>query len=114
VLGGMLIEPSAVSRVFEFVEPEDFYREAHRIVFEAIIALFQKNEPIDLITVTNQLSIQASWKRSAGPATLPVSSTGSDGGQHHVLRQDCPREGDIATSHRRCYRDRRKRLRRRW
>lgn len=55
ILGGMLIEPSAVSRVFEFVESDDFYRDAHRVVFEAIIALFQKNEPIDLITVTNQL-----------------------------------------------------------
>lgn len=55
ILGGMLIEPSAVSRVFEFVEADDFYREAHRVIFEAIITLFQKNEPIDLITVTNQL-----------------------------------------------------------
>ena len=55
VLGAMLIEREAISRVTEILRPEDFYREAHRIIYNSILQLFNKNEAVDLITITEQL-----------------------------------------------------------
>lgn len=55
VLGAMLIEREAISRVSEFLRPEDFYREAHRLIYNAIVDLYNKNEAADLITITEQL-----------------------------------------------------------
>ena len=55
VLGGMLIEKEAISKVAEFVKADDFYRESHRLLFEAMLDLFNKNEAVDLVTVTEAL-----------------------------------------------------------
>lgn len=55
VLGAMLIEREAISRVAEFLRAEDFYREAHRLIYNAIVELYNKNEAVDLITITEQL-----------------------------------------------------------
>ena len=50
-LGAMLLEREAIARAVEMLRPEDFYRDAHRIVFQGIIDLFNRNEPVDLITL---------------------------------------------------------------
>ena len=55
VIGGMLIEKEAISKVAEFLKADDFYREAHRLIFEAMLELFNKNEAVDLVTVTEVL-----------------------------------------------------------
>lgn len=55
VLGGVLLQNDAINRVVEVVSPEDFYRESHRKIFSAVLELYQKNEPADLVTVTNLL-----------------------------------------------------------
>ena len=55
VLGAILLENDALPKALEIISPEDFYREAHRKVFDVIIELFDKNEAIDLITVTDSL-----------------------------------------------------------
>ncbi|MDR3588753.1 MAG: replicative DNA helicase [Negativicutes bacterium] len=55
VLGAMLIEREAISRVAEFLRPEDFYREAHRLIYNSIVELYNKNEAADLITITEHL-----------------------------------------------------------
>ena len=55
VIGGMLIEKEAISKVAEFLKADDFYREAHRLIFEAMLELFNKNEAVDLVTVTEAL-----------------------------------------------------------
>ncbi len=56
VLGALLIDREAISKVVEFLHPESFYREAHQWLYEAILNLFNKNEPVDLVTVTDELS----------------------------------------------------------
>ena len=68
VIGGMLIDNDSIHRVIETVRPEDFYREAHRKIYQAIISLYQKNEPIDLLTVTHELKT-AKELDSVGGAT---------------------------------------------
>lgn len=58
VLGGIMIDNDAINRVVEFVEPVDFYRESHRKIFNAMLELSEKGEPIDLITLSNLLKSQ--------------------------------------------------------
>jgi replicative DNA helicase len=55
ILGGILIENSALNRVVEILASEDFYREAHQRIFDALVDLSEKNEPADLITLTDKL-----------------------------------------------------------
>ncbi|MEJ2067497.1 MAG: replicative DNA helicase, partial [Deltaproteobacteria bacterium] len=55
ILGGILIENDALNTVVEFLEAGDFYREAHKKIFLSMIALSEKSEPLDLITLTNEL-----------------------------------------------------------
>jgi replicative DNA helicase len=55
VLGAVLLDNEAISKALEIISPEDFYREAHRKLFNTMIELYEKNEAIDLITVTDSL-----------------------------------------------------------
>jgi len=55
VLGGVLIENEAVHKVMEILTAEDFYRDAHRKIYDALMDLAERDEPADLITLTNEL-----------------------------------------------------------
>jgi len=55
VLGSMLIERPAVEKAAEILKPEDFYRDAHRFIFEAMLSLAQRDEPVDLQTLSAEL-----------------------------------------------------------
>ncbi len=55
VLGGILIENFSINKVVEVLKPDDFYREAHRKIYKALIDLSERDEPADLITLTNEL-----------------------------------------------------------
>ncbi len=68
VLGAMMIEKEAISKVAEMLKPEDFYREAHRLVFKAVLTLFNQNEAVDIITVTEQLRKEDKLEGAGGIA----------------------------------------------
>ena len=55
VLGAMMLEKEAVNAVIDILSPEAFYKDAHQKIFKAIKDLFGKSEPIDILTVTNEL-----------------------------------------------------------
>lgn len=55
VLGAMLIEQKAVNEVIDVLSPHSFYREAHGKIYQAIYNLFERGEPIDIMTVTAEL-----------------------------------------------------------
>ena len=55
VLGGVLIDPDAIIRVASFLRPEDFYRESHGRIYEAILHLYERREPADFVTVCDEL-----------------------------------------------------------
>ncbi|GAG32831.1 unnamed protein product, partial [marine sediment metagenome] len=55
VLGAMLLDKAAVGAVVEILDESSFYRESNRQIFKAIISLFERNEPADLVTVTEEL-----------------------------------------------------------
>lgn len=70
VLGAMLIERDAILRAMDVLEPEAFYRDAHRRVFEAITALTERSEPVDIITVTEELRRRSKLEEVGGVAAL--------------------------------------------
>src|SRR5690606_22652565 len=55
VLGALMLEKDALTAVVDILKPESFYKDAHKEIYQAILDLFNASEPIDLLTVTNQL-----------------------------------------------------------
>jgi replicative DNA helicase len=55
VLGAILLENEAIAAALESLTPDDFYRDSHKKIFQAMLELYKKNEPIDLITLTEQM-----------------------------------------------------------
>ncbi|MDX1777149.1 MAG: replicative DNA helicase, partial [Desulfobulbales bacterium] len=70
VLGSILLQQGALVKVLELITPDDFYRDAHKTIFMAMVALFEKNEPQDIITVTNALKDRNKLDAIGGPAYL--------------------------------------------
>ena len=58
VLGSLLIDPDAIIKIGSFLQPEDFYREAHQLVYRAILRLHERRLPADFITVVDELERQ--------------------------------------------------------
>ena len=65
-LGGMLLSQEAIAEVFEHVKGQDFYAPKHETIFEAILALYSKGEPTDIITVTDQLTKNGELVKAGG------------------------------------------------
>lgn len=55
VLGALLIDRDAIIRIASFLNPTDFYRAAHAYVYEAVLALYNRREPADLVTLVDEL-----------------------------------------------------------
>jgi len=55
VLGAVLLDREAIISASEFVNPEDFYKDSHREVYRAAVELFDRGEPVDLVTLSEQL-----------------------------------------------------------
>ncbi|MCR4435152.1 MAG: replicative DNA helicase [Clostridiales bacterium] len=66
VIGSMLLDKEVVPVITEILKSEDFYREDHKEIFEAIIDLFEKAEPIDLVTVSERLKLRGSLDSVGG------------------------------------------------
>jgi replicative DNA helicase len=70
VLGSILIDADAVLRVADFLRPADFYRQQHADVYEAMLALHGQREPIDLVTLGDELRRRDRLDAIGGPAYL--------------------------------------------
>src|SRR5690606_1460426 len=66
VLGSIFLDPETVVNVLEYLEPKDFYRKNHQIIFDAVMTLFNRNEAIDVVTVTNELENQDQLENVGG------------------------------------------------
>ncbi len=66
VLGAVLLSADAANIALEKLHPEDFYNPAHQLVFESIRVLFDGNEPIDAVTVSEHLRRDGSLERMGG------------------------------------------------
>lgn len=74
LLGAILIDQSVILDVMAVVQPEDFYRKDHQLIFESMVLLSNKDQPIDIITVTDQLSSSGNIS-GAGGVNYVVSLT---------------------------------------
>jgi replicative DNA helicase len=67
VLGAMMLEKEAVNVAIDILQPKSFYKDAHQKIFAVIQDLFQRSEPIDLLTITNSLRQNAELDVIGGP-----------------------------------------------
>ncbi|HEX7495469.1 MAG TPA: DnaB-like helicase N-terminal domain-containing protein, partial [Candidatus Limnocylindrales bacterium] len=76
VLGSILIDRDAIVEIADFLHPEDFYRQAHGRVYTAMLDLFERNEPIDVVTVAEGLERAGELEAIGGASYL--SQLGND------------------------------------
>lgn len=69
-LGSVLIDKDAMLKVADLVRPEDFYKDAHAKIYEAIVELYEKNEPVDLLTLSNRLEGKGQVEQIGGRSYL--------------------------------------------
>ncbi|TAH19332.1 MAG: replicative DNA helicase [Cytophagales bacterium] len=70
VLGALMLEKNALNEVIDLLTPEIFYKEAHKCIYDAIRALFDKSEPIDIRTVVHQLRKTSELELAGGTAYI--------------------------------------------
>jgi replicative DNA helicase len=70
VLGAMLLSATAIGAVTEVLEASDFYRESHGTIYKAALALYGKGEPVDAITLANELDERSELERVGGTAKI--------------------------------------------
>lgn len=70
VLGSILVKPQAINDVIDMITPDVFYADKHAIIFKAMINLYAKNEPIDLVSMTSTLRLSNSLDRVGGSSYL--------------------------------------------
>ena len=76
VLGAILIEQSAIAKISDILQPEDFYREAHKLVYRSAMILFERGEAIDFITVIDMLRREESLERAGGISYITSLANG--------------------------------------
>lgn len=110
-MSAILLDKEVLYEVLEKLKPDDFYRPAHQIIYSAIIDLFSKNEPVDLITVTDHLRNKGILEKVGGAyylSNLIVSIPRTVNPEHHakiihnkaVLRRLIQRGNELVQ---RCY-----------
>ncbi len=70
IIGAVLIDDDGLNEVGHFLKADDFYDDRHKLIFEAVLKLFEKNSPIDLLTVTDQLKKKKNLAKVGGGAYL--------------------------------------------
>ncbi|MCC5919767.1 MAG: replicative DNA helicase [Cyclobacteriaceae bacterium] len=66
VLGALMLERDPINVVVDILKPDSFYKQAHRDIYTAIVSLFNNSEPIDILTVTQQLRKEGTLERAGG------------------------------------------------
>ena len=66
VLGSIFLDPETVVNVLEYLESSDFYRKNHQIIFDAILQLNNRNEAIDVVTISNELDTKNQLENAGG------------------------------------------------
>jgi replicative DNA helicase len=70
LLSAALIDHTVLDEIIEILRPQDFYRTAHQTIFAAMIELFERSEPVDLVTLTNFLKDNAQLEKIGGAVYL--------------------------------------------
>ena len=70
ILGSLLIDPDAIIRVATVLRPEDFYREKNGWIYEVILSLHERREPIDFLTICDELERREQLNEVGGAAFI--------------------------------------------
>ncbi len=70
VLGSIIIDPEAIVQVADFLHSDDFYRDAHRTIYEVIIQLYEQREAADFITICDELERQGKLETVGGASYI--------------------------------------------
>ena len=70
VLGALLLERESLPRAIEILRASDYYKEGHRQIYSSMVALFERNEPVDLLTLSEELRRQGTLEEVGGAAAL--------------------------------------------
>ncbi|WPD24195.1 MAG: replicative DNA helicase [Candidatus Electrothrix scaldis] len=70
LLGTILIQDKSLLKIVEILSPDDFYRDAHKVIFEAMLGLFERTEPHDIVTVMSLLRDQNRLEQAGGASYL--------------------------------------------
>ncbi len=95
VLGSILIDRDALLEVAEILLPDDFYREAHRDIYQEIMSLSNKGEPIDLVTVCAALEDKSLLAKSGGAAYLASLASMTPTAAHAVYYANIVKEKSL-------------------
>jgi len=86
IVGGILINNDALNQVIDILSGEDFYREAHALIFEGMLALYNRDDPVDLITLSQVLKENGVLDKVGGIdylASLAEATSTSAGIMYH-------------------------------
>ena len=76
VLGAILIHNEAFNHAAELIDSRDFYRDAHRRIFDKMVALSERNDAIDLVTLKEELQRAGELEEVGGPAYITSLADG--------------------------------------
>jgi len=84
VLGSLLIDKEAIVKIADLITTQDFYKPAHQKIFSAILDLYEKREPIDILSLTSRLEEKKELENAGGRAYLISLSTNAPTSAHIV------------------------------
>lgn len=76
MLGAILINNQAFNQAAEVIDSQDFFRDAHRRIFEKMVGLTDRNQPVDFVTLTDELTRSGELEEVGGPAYVSALTDG--------------------------------------
>jgi replicative DNA helicase len=70
VIGALLIDPNAIAKVVDIIKADNFYKQAHKLIYSTVVNLFNNNEPIDVVTVSESLKSNDKLEQAGGRAYI--------------------------------------------
>ncbi len=109
VIGGLMLDNSAWDQIADVVSEEDFYRREHRLIFRSVESLAEKNQPYDVVTLSEELERFGQLKEAGGlaylgslakdtPSAANIKAYAGIVREHSVMRQLIHVGTDIANS----------------
>lgn len=77
VLGALMIDPETIYSIVDILKPEDFYRQSHRVIYQVILELVEKNKPVDMLTVVEALRQNSKIEEIGGATYIATLSSSS-------------------------------------
>ncbi len=82
ILGSLLIDKEAIIKIADSLRPDDFYKDSHGLIYQAILDLFEKHDPIDILSVANRLGEKKQLEAVGGKSYLAELTTAVPNASH--------------------------------